>query len=182
MIEQDQIDPAVCNGQSRFFVLDDQVVDSERNVILRDGELVKLEPKVMEVLVYLLSAGGRTVSKQELMDRVWGVQVVDEAIQRAISLLRTALARSDRRLPFIETVARKGYRLHLPPGAPLPVPAAYRLVTPRTALLLSFAAGMVAALAASLFLFSPGKLAPVAPTAVSQDSTTKPANAPRAPN
>lgn len=182
MIDQDQIDTAVGEGRSRFFILGDQVVDSERNVILRDGELVKLEPKVMEVFVYLLSAGGRTVSKQELMNQVWGVQVVDEAIQRAISLLRTALASEGRKLPLIETVARKGYRLQLPTGMPLPIPAAHRRATRLTGLLLSFAAGAVVALAASLLLTSPEKLAPVAPAAVPQNSTARPANAPLAPN
>ena len=67
------------------------VVDPSRNLILRDGQSVPVEPRVMQLLVYLGGRAGEIVSKRELMAEVWQANVVDEAVQRAVSLLRTAL-------------------------------------------------------------------------------------------
>jgi len=108
----------------RFFVIDDVVADPERNLLLRDGELVKLEPRVMALLVYLAANSGRLVGKDELLARVWGgAHVVDEAVQRAVSMLRGALGDDAKRPKLIETVPTKGYRLMVEPR-PLEKPVA----------------------------------------------------------
>ena len=59
--------------------------------LLRDGEAVKLEPRVPGLLLYLALVDGRVVSREELMREVWKAHVVDDAACRAFSLLRTAL-------------------------------------------------------------------------------------------
>ena len=101
---------------SRFFVLGEVVADPDRNVMLRHGEIVKLEPKVMALLAYLAANPGRIVGKDELIARVWnGTHVVDEAVQRAISLLRSALEDDARRPRVVETVPGRGYRLMITP-------------------------------------------------------------------
>ena len=75
------------------------------------GEL-HLEPKVMEVLIYLAERQDQVVRRDDLINDVWhGTIVSDEVLSRAISLLRTCLG-DDRMTPyFIQTLPKVGYRL-----------------------------------------------------------------------
>lgn len=95
----------------RFLQIGDLVLDSERNCLLRDGEALRLEPRVTALLIYLAEADGRLVTKEELIREVWRTHVVDEAVHRAMSLLRTALGDDPRAPKLVETVPGKGYRL-----------------------------------------------------------------------
>ncbi|MEM9740223.1 MAG: winged helix-turn-helix domain-containing protein [Pseudomonadota bacterium] len=71
-----------------------------------------LEPKVMDVLCVLADAGGETVSRDTLIDRVWSVEFgADESLSRAISILRKTFRKSEPGITFIETVPKRGYRL-----------------------------------------------------------------------
>ncbi len=99
----------------RFIAVDEIVADTVRCCMLRDGASIPVEPRIMELFVYLARAAGRIVSKRELMERVWRAHVVDEAIHRAISMLRTALGDFARNSLIIETVPRHGYRLRAHP-------------------------------------------------------------------
>ncbi|MBJ7415970.1 MAG: winged helix-turn-helix domain-containing protein, partial [Niveispirillum sp.] len=58
----------------------------------RDGAEVKLEPRVLQTLIVLVRADGRTVSRAELMRTAWGLEVGDDAIGRCIGRLRAVLA------------------------------------------------------------------------------------------
>lgn len=149
---------------ARYFRIRDFVIDTERSVILRDGVVHKVEPRAVEVLVYLASAGGRAVSRQELMAQVWKTNVVDEAIQRAISLLRQAF-RDDGHSEIIETIPRQGYRLR-PEARPVPCPPSLprgrRPAMPTV--LLAFFAGVALGAGIVQYLSSGPTVAPVAPT------------------
>src|SRR5215203_498466 len=80
-------------------------------VLLREGELVPLTPKVFEILVTLVEHGGQLVAKDDLMKRVWPNTFVEEGnLTQNISLLRKALGESPSGAQFIETVPRRGYR------------------------------------------------------------------------
>ena len=80
-----------------------------------------LEPKAMEMLVYLAEHTGETVSRETLIKEIWpGTYGSDEALSRIISILRTQLGDDTKRPSFIETVPKVGYRLI---SAPLPVSA-----------------------------------------------------------
>lgn len=80
-------------------------------VLLREGELVPLTPKVFEILVTLVEHGGQVVAKDDLMKRVWPNTFVEEGnLTQNISLLRKALGESPGGTQFIETVPRRGYR------------------------------------------------------------------------
>jgi TolB-like protein len=80
---------------------------------LRDGETVRhLEPQVMDLLMFLASAEGRVVSKNEIIDGVWEGRFIAEAtLTRSIADLRRALGDSSHRPQYIETIAKRGYRL-----------------------------------------------------------------------
>lgn len=80
---------------------------------VRTGERdQRVEPRVMQVLVVLVRAAGRTVSRDELIEACWGGRFVsDDAVARAISLVR-GLARGLEPPPFvIETVPKVGFQL-----------------------------------------------------------------------
>src|SRR5215213_150237 len=80
-------------------------------VLLREGELVPLTPKVFDILVTLVEHGGQVVSKDDLMKRIWPNTFVEEGnLTQNISLLRKALGETPGGVQFIETVPRRGYR------------------------------------------------------------------------
>jgi len=72
----------------------------------------RLEPKVMQVLVYLAEHAGEVVPKEQLIKAVWpDVFVTDDALARCISELRRALEDDAREPRFIQTIVKGGYRL-----------------------------------------------------------------------
>ncbi|MCB1685271.1 MAG: winged helix-turn-helix domain-containing protein [Pseudomonadales bacterium] len=82
------------------------------NALVRSGEEVRLEPKVMDVLALLMGRADEVVTRQELLDEVWeGRTVGEETLTRCISELRSALGDSVRDPTFIQTVPKRGYRL-----------------------------------------------------------------------
>src|SRR5262245_37622086 len=76
---------------------------------------VRLEPKVMLVLVHLAEKAGQVVPKQRLLQDVWADTFVgDEVLSRAISELRRVFG-DDPKVPrFIQTIPKGGYRLVAP--------------------------------------------------------------------
>jgi DNA-binding winged helix-turn-helix (wHTH) protein len=74
-------------------------------------ERIPLEPKVYEVLCYLLQQQERFVSLEELHQQVWAGRVVsDTAVRRSISKLRAALNDQQEPPRFIQSAAKRGYR------------------------------------------------------------------------
>lgn len=72
----------------------------------------RLEPRVMDVLVALAARAPEPISRNELIEAVWGAAAVtDGVLSRCVSILRDLLG-DDRAQPrFIETVSKRGYRL-----------------------------------------------------------------------
>jgi len=76
-----------------------------------DGEAVALAPKPFAVLCALARTPGRLMTKNALLDLVWGHRFVTESvIKTAISELRAALDDDPKQPRYIETVSRRGYR------------------------------------------------------------------------
>ena len=85
-------------------------VDEAAREVRAGRQTLRLQPRVFDLLVYLIKNGDRVVPKDELLDRVWpGVIVTDASLQRAVSLVRTTLARVGAP-EAIRTHARQGYR------------------------------------------------------------------------
>jgi DNA-binding winged helix-turn-helix (wHTH) protein len=83
--------------------------------ITHNGDSLKLEPKVMAVLVYLARRPGQVVTREELEDSVWAGAIVSyDALTGAIQKLRKAFNDDPRRPRIIETLSKKGYRLVVP--------------------------------------------------------------------
>jgi len=80
------------------------------------------------LLEYFLLNQNRVISRDELMSEVWDRRIVsDDAVNRCISILRQTLTPDDKNA-YIETVVRKGYLAHFPPG---PVTAKSKSRPPR---------------------------------------------------
>jgi transcriptional activator of cad operon len=86
-----------------------------RDVLCRDGQETKIEPKTMEVLVFLASRPGAVVSQREIEATIWpDVVVTSQSLYQSIAQLRKVLGDDARQPHYIETVPRKGYRLVAP--------------------------------------------------------------------
>ena len=87
-------------------------VDSSTCQISQGEEVHKLEPKVMDLLVYMAGRSGEVLSRDELLDGVWHDAVVGyEALTNAVIKLRKAFGDDARHPRVIETYPKKGYRL-----------------------------------------------------------------------
>src|SRR5215831_21360334 len=94
-------------------------LDLARRELRRDERLVRLGSRALDILCVLASAGGKVVSKDELMERVWaGVVVEEHNIQVHISALRRAFEEDGDSESWIVTVPGRGYRLLGSPGPP----------------------------------------------------------------
>lgn len=103
-------------------------LDRERFELRKQGQAVRIEPRVFEVLVYLASNPERIISKQELIDHVWGGTIVSEsALTRCIMEARKAIDDASREEPLIRTIHGRGYRFDAVPAS---VPSANDLARP----------------------------------------------------
>jgi len=97
------------------FRLGEWLVEPDLNLIRRGEEIVHLECKVMELLVFLASRGSRLVTRRELVDGVWGTEFIcDNTLTHAVAELRAALGDDAHAPRFIQTIHRRGYRLLAP--------------------------------------------------------------------
>src|SRR5712692_6945343 len=88
-------------------------VGNER--LLRGTHPIGLRPTTFAVLRYLVGHPGRLVTKEEVLDAVWGQTVVSESVVKScIRELRKALADAAQTPQYIETVHRRGYRFIAP--------------------------------------------------------------------
>ena len=84
-------------------------LDPGRRVAFRAGRRLDLSPKEFAVLECLLASGGRLVSAEELLERVW-----DEAADPFTTTVKTTIRRLRAKLgepPLIHTVREGGYRI-----------------------------------------------------------------------
>ncbi len=90
-------------------------IEPDNGQLIGGGEIVRLEPKAMDVLVYLASRAPEVVSREELESHVWrGAIVGYDAVTNTIIKLRKALGDSAREPHYIATVPKRGYRLVAP--------------------------------------------------------------------
>jgi len=134
------------------FRVGDWLVSPRLNRVEGNGRAVRLEPKVMQVLVCLAERPGEVFAKEELLRRVWAdTFVTDEVLTRAVSELRRVLGDDAKQPRVIETVARGGYRLIAPVQAAIPARGHAQRQRPK-ALIAACAALLVAAAIAGIWL------------------------------
>src|ERR1700756_4073044 len=87
------------------------VLDPGRRMLSREDSPVCLTPKAFDVLFFLVQNPNQLVTKEELLQAVWGDTFVEEGnLTQYISHLRKALGDNTEDTRLIVTIARKGYQ------------------------------------------------------------------------
>ena len=79
----------------------------------RDGEPLRLEKIPMELLIFLVEHHGELVTREQIIERLWGKEVfldTEQGINTAIRKIRQVLQDEPEKPQFLETVVGKGYR------------------------------------------------------------------------
>jgi len=110
-------------AKTRSFRLGDWLVEPDLNRISLGDSVIRLEPKVMDLLDCLVSRAGEVITKHDLIDSVWRTEYVAyTTLTHAIAELRRSLGDKARNPRYIETISKRGYRIvapveHLEAGA-----------------------------------------------------------------
>jgi len=114
--------------------LGETVFDAADGVVWVEGRRVQLSPRLAALLEQLVRSAPRTVSKEDFLDEVWEGSIVSEAaLTQRIKELRAVLGDDARHPRYIETVARRGYRLIAPVSPGVAPPLATAAEAPATA-------------------------------------------------
>jgi TolB-like protein/DNA-binding winged helix-turn-helix (wHTH) protein len=96
---------------TRLYRFDDVEIDLQSFRLLKAGEAVPVEPKALNLLIFLVKNRGCLLERRELIDAVWGEAfVTDHVLNRAIGQLRKLLGDDAKEPRYIETVPTLGYR------------------------------------------------------------------------
>jgi DNA-binding winged helix-turn-helix (wHTH) protein/TolB-like protein len=97
------------------FRVGDWLVEPSLGRISRGSQTVALRAKVMDLLVFLAEHPGEVLSKDGVLDGVWGTESVSEsALTRTISELRQGFGDDVGKPQILETIPKRGYRLIAP--------------------------------------------------------------------
>jgi TolB-like protein/DNA-binding winged helix-turn-helix (wHTH) protein/Tfp pilus assembly protein PilF len=98
-------------GTKAFYEFGPFRLDRHARVLTRDGQIVPLTPKVLELLVALVDKQGQVVAKDQLIGTVWPDTFVEESnLTSNISILRKQLGEHPDGGEYIETIPKRGYR------------------------------------------------------------------------
>src|SRR5262252_2246596 len=92
---------------------EDFQLDLARYELRRNGHTLKLERIPMELLILLVGRNGELVSRDEIIEKLWGRDVFIETelgINTAVRKIRQTLGDDPERPRFVQTVVGKGYR------------------------------------------------------------------------
>ena len=93
------------------YLFEDYALDADRRELRRGGELLSVEPKVFDLLAFLIDNSARVVSKDDLMASIWKGRIVSEsALTTCINAARSVIGDSGRTQRLIKTLPRKGFR------------------------------------------------------------------------
>src|SRR5262249_15612288 len=95
----------------RFYRFDDFVVDAGRRLLLRGDRPVALNPKAFDLLLTLIENRERVLTKDDLLERVWPNQSVEEGnLPVHVSAVRKALGERRGENRCVVTMPGRGYR------------------------------------------------------------------------
>ncbi len=93
------------------FVFEDCVLDPDRRELLRGSVAIATGPQVFDLLLFLVENRERVVSRDDLLDAIWGGRIVSEStLASHINAVRRTIGDSGQEQRLIRTVARKGFR------------------------------------------------------------------------
>ncbi|MBV8470714.1 MAG: AAA family ATPase [Burkholderiaceae bacterium] len=110
------------------------LLDEAEALLMNNGVAVEMPPRAFQVLCELVRRAGQLVTKDALLDAVWGHRHINEAaLKNIVSQLRNSLGDDARESKLIQTVSRHGYRFiaEVNPGvAPSAASPAFSALTP----------------------------------------------------
>ncbi|MGE8941833.1 winged helix-turn-helix domain-containing tetratricopeptide repeat protein [Leptospira interrogans] len=93
------------------FKFSDCVLDPERRELTRAAKAVGVGPQVFDLLLYLVQNRDHVVSKDHIVDAVWGGRIISEStLTSHINAVRKAIGDSGEKQHLVRTVPRKGFR------------------------------------------------------------------------
>jgi DNA-binding winged helix-turn-helix (wHTH) protein len=94
-----------------LYLFEDFGLDADRRELYRATNQIAVEPKVFDLLVYVIRNREHVVSKDDLVADVWNGRIVSEsALTTCINAARTAIGDSGEAQRLIKTLPRKGIR------------------------------------------------------------------------
>lgn len=98
--------------QPAVHVFGDCQLDTSARRLWRDGQEVPLTAKEYKLLAYFLQRAGRALSRQDILNSVWGrsVIVTGRSVDRCVTTLRAKIEPNPHEPTFIQTVRDVGYR------------------------------------------------------------------------
>jgi DNA-binding winged helix-turn-helix (wHTH) protein len=100
------------------FIIGRYIYCTQERFLYLDGEPINIEPKMADVLDYLLLNTERYVPLQELHDEVWAGRIVtDTAVRRVVSRLRSLIETDASKPEIIKSLPKRGYRLFSIPAS-----------------------------------------------------------------
>ena len=100
------------SGKAKVLEVPGIVIDLEDRTVKVDGEEVKMQPRIYDLLVFFMKNRGRILTREQLLDNVWGNDkaIYDRSVDAAIKKLRHLLgARSG----YVHTIIKVGYRFEV---------------------------------------------------------------------
>ena len=105
-------------GGELLFQVEDRIVDLARREVRRNDQRLEVEPRVFDLLVYLIANRDRLVTKDDLIAGVWRGRIVsDSALASALNAARSAIGDNGQDQRMIRTSARQGFRFVAPVAA-----------------------------------------------------------------
>jgi two-component system alkaline phosphatase synthesis response regulator PhoP len=100
--------------ESRSFSIENITVDFEKHEVKRDGTKVDLTLKEFELLEILIKNKGRVMTRDFLLDKIWGYEYLGETrtVDVHIRHLRQKIEEDDKNPKLIETIRGVGYRFN----------------------------------------------------------------------
>lgn len=104
--------PSVSGMSSGIFQFDAVRVDFQSAEVARNGEPIELSVREFKLLCYLIEHRGKTVSRDKLLDEVWGYNSIPSTrtVDVHVAWLRQKLEPNPRHPQFILTVHGMGYK------------------------------------------------------------------------
>ena len=103
--------PNLVELQSMLIKFDEFILDTAIAELRRGSDIVPLEPQVFDLIRYLAENAGRVVSRDDIIQGVWGGRIVsDGSISTRINAARKALGDDGKSQRLIKTVQRRGFR------------------------------------------------------------------------
>jgi len=95
----------------RFYIFGSYRLDPDTRVVPRSGDVIRIPPKAVDILLALLESAGQPVDKETLLHTVWPDTFVEETnLAHHVSVLRRTLGEGESGRAYIETIPKRGYR------------------------------------------------------------------------